>query len=458
MTPQVNGVARRDHMASAGQRSVSSYDWDISLNEFTLGPKLGSGDYGIVYQGRWHGTPVAVKVLKGNGPVNQDKLAAEIQVQRRIHHPNIVQFLGTCIANDEVAIVSELMDAGSLADMLQARPLPPLRRSLEISLDCARGLNYLHLANPHAIIHRDLKPSNILLASCRSTAAKCKGNALRESGIAKIADFGLSKVMSSYSSMFTRPASDSNLEHTSKTLQAGSSTSSEVLHRRSKSDHELAALNVDDAACTDHAQPETDAHHCVHVPSAATTVGAAVAAAKPTWNSHMQSSVGLRESYRMTGGTGSYLFMAPEVFRHQPYNAKADVYSLAMVMYEMLAGRRPFGGMDACLAAMHAATDDLRPEWPSLPPRSFSVAERVLWPDAQALVERCWAASPAARPRCSDIIDHIESLILKLDEYEGKHEPVRVHQGSPRALSQSRVLESVRNVTSKTFAKLTGKP
>lgn len=62
------------------------------------------------------------------------------------------------------------------------------------------------------------------------------------------------------------------------------------------------------------------------------------------------------------------------------------------------------------------------------------------------------------RPRCSEIIDHIESLILKLDEYEGKHEPVRVHQGSPRALSQSRVLESVRNVTSKTFAKLTGKP
>lgn len=116
-----------------------------------------------------------------------------------------------------------------------------------------------------------------------------QGNALRESGIAKIADFGLSKVMSSYSSMFTRPASDSNLEHTSKTLQAGSSTSSEVLHRRSKSDHELAALNVDDAACTDHAQPETDAHHRVHVPSAATTVGAAVAAAKPTWNSYMRS-------------------------------------------------------------------------------------------------------------------------------------------------------------------------
>lgn len=108
-------------------------------------------------------------------------------------------------------------------------------------------------------------------------------------------------------------------------------------------------------------------------------------------------SVGLRQRYRMTGGTGSYLFMAPEVFRHQPYNAKADVYSLGMTMYEMMAGRRPFGDMDPCLAAMLAATDDMRPEWPAQPPQTYTDGELALWPEARMLVERCWAAAAAAR-------------------------------------------------------------
>lgn len=40
----------------------------------------------------------------------------------------------------------------------------PLRRCVEIAREVARGLNFLHLANPHAIIHRDLKPSNIMFA------------------------------------------------------------------------------------------------------------------------------------------------------------------------------------------------------------------------------------------------------------------------------------------------------
>ena len=99
----------------------------------------------------------------------------------------------------------------------------------------------------------------------------------------------------------------------------------------------------------------------------------------------------------MTGGTGAYVFMAPEIFRHGPYNAKADVYSLAMVMYEMLSGRRPFAGMDPGPAAMRAATDDLRPEWPAEPPPRYTGAERAVLPGVQRLVQRCWAASPALR-------------------------------------------------------------
>ena len=114
----------------------------------------------------------AVQVLKGGAALDEEQLATEAIVQRHIHHPNIIQFLGFSVVRGEVAVVGELMDGGSLADALTRHPQPPLRRALEIALDCARGLSYLHLANPHAIIHRDLKPSNIMLASCRSSAAK----------------------------------------------------------------------------------------------------------------------------------------------------------------------------------------------------------------------------------------------------------------------------------------------
>ena len=57
------------------------------------------------------------------------------------------------------------------------------------------------------------------------------------------------------------------------------------------------------------------------------------------------------------------MYMAPEVFRHDSYNAKVDVYSLSMVMYEMLSGRRPFKRIDARDAARVAARDGLRPHW-----------------------------------------------------------------------------------------------
>ena len=98
----------------------------------------------------------------------------------------------------------------------------------------------------------------------------------------------------------------------------------------------------------------------------------------------------------MTGGTGSYSYMAPEIFRHLPYNAKADVYSLAMVMYEMLSGRRPFLKLDPKEAAFLAARDGLRPKWKS-PPKDYSSADRAALPEVQAFVERCWSPSPASR-------------------------------------------------------------
>jgi serine/threonine protein kinase len=107
----------------------------------------------------------------------------------------------------------------------------------------------------------------------------------------------------------------------------------------------------------------------------------------------------------MTGGTGSYLYMAEEVCRHEPYNIKADVYSFAMILYEMVTGLWPFQGMDPVKAATCAATDGLRPVFPPHPPPHFSEGENASMPEVRELVCECWARLPSARcgapkPRC----------------------------------------------------------
>jgi serine/threonine protein kinase len=104
----------------------------------------------------------------------------------------------------------------------------------------------------------------------------------------------------------------------------------------------------------------------------------------------------LNQPFQMTGGTGSYIFMAGEIFRHEPYNTKADIYSFGMVLYYMLTGQRPFGGLNPMQAAMRAAVDGLRPDWPPVGPQ-YCAEDLAALPQVQALVERCWSASPLER-------------------------------------------------------------
>ena len=59
--------------------------------------------------------------------------------------------------------------------------------------------------------------------------------------------------------------------------------------------------------------------------------------------------------YQLTGETGSYRYMAPEVFRHQPYNAKVDVYGFSMICYQLFEGLAPFFDLKPLDAARKAA-------------------------------------------------------------------------------------------------------
>ena len=102
---------------------------------------------------------------------------------------------------------------------------------------------------------------------------------------------------------------------------------------------------------------------------------------------------GEREAFLMTGETGSYRFMAPEVFRHEEYTQSVDVYSYAMIFFYMLRSTPPWAGLSGLDAVTQAAVEGERP----LIPRN--VDERV-----STLLKRCWDETPGARPTFEEII------------------------------------------------------
>ena len=112
---------------------------------------------------------------------------SEVAMMTQCRHPNICLLMGI-ITQPNLGIVSEFVPYGSLFQLLHGKQevdvrrraaLDPKRR-LNIALDIARGMAYLHTRNP-AIVHRDLKSSNLLVAE-----------GLR----IKVCDFGLSRAMS----------------------------------------------------------------------------------------------------------------------------------------------------------------------------------------------------------------------------------------------------------------------
>ncbi|KDQ33383.1 hypothetical protein PLEOSDRAFT_1030871, partial [Pleurotus ostreatus PC15] len=166
--------------------SLGLEDREIPYEKLTKMEKIGSGGFKDVFIGKLKGKKIAIAEFRGQLSAMDIK---ELKLLGGFNHPNIVRFLGVSIPENTketpVMILSELCSNGDLFDYIRNVSPPSLRKVLNIMLDIARGLEYLHLRKP-SVIHRDCKSSNILITS---------------KGTAKIADFGLAKVKQSTRSM-----------------------------------------------------------------------------------------------------------------------------------------------------------------------------------------------------------------------------------------------------------------
>ncbi len=137
----------------------------INPSELEIVKTVGVGSCGEVFEAMWRGTKVAVKkifrtLLHGN---SMREFQMESDMLRRLRHPSIVLWMGTCLQGRDMCIVTEFIERGSLREVLSSQSIvldwPTI---LNMAIDAARGMNYLHTFAP-PIIHRDLKSHNLLV-------------------------------------------------------------------------------------------------------------------------------------------------------------------------------------------------------------------------------------------------------------------------------------------------------
>ncbi|XP_078149282.1 uncharacterized protein LOC144544616 [Carex rostrata] len=193
-------------MAVKSQYEDVSYN-DIlrATNNFSLENLIGRGAFGTVYKAVMmfdNVTTVAVKVLNLEQHGASRSFLAECEASRTVRHRNLVKVLSVCFStdhqgNDFKALIFEFMPNGSLEAWLHpnsASTNQPLRylsliERINIAIDIATALGYLHDHIGDPIVHRDLKPSNILLDDDMTS---------------HVGDFGLAKFLVRHDTMVSQ--------------------------------------------------------------------------------------------------------------------------------------------------------------------------------------------------------------------------------------------------------------
>ncbi|KAM6922110.1 megakaryocyte-associated tyrosine-protein kinase [Xenentodon cancila] len=161
--------------AKSAELELSKTGWLLDITKLTLRENIGEGEFGAVYEGAYMGQRVAVKTIKCD--VRAQAFLQETAVMTKLQHKNLVRLLGV-ILDKGLHIVTELMTKGSLVNFLRTRGRSVIDsvQLLHFALDVCDGMEYLESKK---LIHRDLAARNVLVS---------------EETVAKVSDFGLTKV------------------------------------------------------------------------------------------------------------------------------------------------------------------------------------------------------------------------------------------------------------------------
>ena len=151
------------------------------LGPYEIVSALGAGGMGEVYRARDSklGRDVAVKVLPEAFARDAERLgrfAREAQMLASLNHPNIATIYGFEDSAGAHALVMELVEGPTLADLIASARMPRTE-VLPIARQICEALEYAH---ERGVVHRDLKPANVKITL---------------DGTVKLLDFGLAKAL-----------------------------------------------------------------------------------------------------------------------------------------------------------------------------------------------------------------------------------------------------------------------
>jgi len=326
--------------------------WEINRSEVNIGKVVSKTLKSNVHRATWRGVDVIAKfsLSEHKGAVKEEveaEMLHEISLLATLRHPDLVMFLGCCLQESPIMLITQYMDGGDLQNYYDSKRVDgkvnPPSKSIVSRWSCSilRALDFLHnKAVP--IIHRDLKPLNILLTDTLE---------------AKVADFGISKAVSPFAvakSPDWTSESDSDL---STQLPSGSNS-----------------------PCSDASkEPCSDASKDF------------------TRQISGESKLSQIKATSHTGGLGSYRYMAPEVARHGTYTEKVDIYAFGLILYFMSSGRSPFHEFSELVDVLNSFSkgNEPRPKASECPPMF------------RPFMEAAWHASPEMRPAACELVESI---------------------------------------------------
>ena len=184
--PRATGEKDVNSLSSVSGVSGGSRDKliGVSLQEYVIEQKLGTGGMGVVYKAthKMIGKAVAIKVLRADivqDPRDMDRLLDEARIISAIKHRGIINIFGAGTTDDgRHYLIMELLEGESLEQLMQREGKVPAGDAVVILEQVLSALSAAHEAG---VVHRDLKPANVFLVK--------EGNL----SYVKLLDFGLAR-------------------------------------------------------------------------------------------------------------------------------------------------------------------------------------------------------------------------------------------------------------------------
>lgn len=334
----------------------------IAFEDIEIQEKLADGAYGVLYKGLYKKEIVAIKILRKESSMMEDKLQIlkefrkEVSIMTSTKHRNLVNLKGFCSdPKGSDAMVMEFLSGGDLYSLIKKYKYST-GVALKIAFDIARGMNFLHQLQP-PIIHRDLKPPNVLLKE------KVE---LKHSTVSSIVENGEEDIEERQSPQLDQLSRSRN--NSDEDVEGKSSLFSNSTIISFENCQSIPQAKVADFGLSTRQYIQEFTERAVETP----------------------------------------IWVAPEILKGEFYSTKSDVYSYAIVIFELFTQLEPFYDFEFKFLRQleeHIISGN-RPSLSSI---------RLEVPEVVELIEECWNDSPKSRPSFQGICERLLEILKVRD-------------------------------------------